>query len=176
MKFFKGILLFLAFLLIGCKGNDEKVIRVDKTVISKVTYDAIKPIFKSKGYKIALRILENVGLIKLNKNVQNPTIIDIIENPKNLQIIDLDQAQTVKALDELDAACVFFTHMSNAKKDPKSYLARDDEMINIPMGVIVKAKNENAKWAIDFANSFKDKSVQDKINAAFPSVFEFYKD
>lgn len=49
-------------------------------------------------------------------------------------------------------------------------------MINVPMGVIVKAKNENAKWAIDFANSFKDKSVQDKINAAFPGVFEFYKD
>lgn len=260
MRIFKGILLLLAFLLIACSNEDKKVIKVGGTVISKVTYDAIKPVFESKGYKsefilldanpvcleacnseevdislgqhkkfienyntskggdlvmvkpygyytgiglyslkyknieeipqnariaimndamnmqIALRILENIGLIKLNENVKNPTIIDIVQNPKNIQIIDLDQAQTVKALDELDAACVFFTHMSNAKKDPKRYLARDNEMINVPMGVIVKAKNENAKWAIDFANSFKDKGVQDKINAAFPGVFEFYKD
>lgn len=174
MKICKGVLLFLAFLLISCGDNDEKVIKVGGAVISKVTYDAIKPVFESKGYKsefilldsnpvcletcnseevdislgqhkkfienynnnkngdlvmakpygyytgiglyslkyksvnevpqnariaimndtmnmqIVLRILENVGLIKLNKNVKNPTIIDIVENHKNIQIIDLD--------------------------------------------------------------------------------------
>lgn len=58
MKFFKGILLFLAFLLIGCENSEEKVIKVGGTVISKVTYDAIKPVFESNGYKSEFVLLD----------------------------------------------------------------------------------------------------------------------
>lgn len=125
---------------------------------------------------IALRILQDAKLIKLKDGVAMPTIVDIVENPKNLKIIDMDQAQTVASLKDLDAACVFFTHMSNAKKDPKTYLLRDKEMVNIPMGVIVRADNVEAKWAVDFAKCFKEKGVQKYIDDKFPGVFEFYTD
>lgn len=125
---------------------------------------------------IALRVLQDAKLITLKEGVAMPTIVDIVDNPKHLQIIDMDQAQTVAALADVDAACVFFTHMSNAKKDPKAYLLRDKEMVNIPMGVIVKADNVNAKWAVDFAKCFREKDVQTYINNKFPGVFEFYTD
>lgn len=124
---------------------------------------------------IALRILEENGLIKINKDVKTATIADITSNPKNLKIVDMDQAQTVTALKDMDAACVFFTHMSNAGLDPTKYLARDTQMIKYPMGVIVKKENVNSDWAVAFAKCFKDKTVQDKINKAFPGVFEFYE-
>lgn len=125
---------------------------------------------------IALRILEDVGLIKINKDVENATVADIVENPKNISVIDMDQAQTVTSLKDMDAACVFFTHMSNAKKDPTTYLARDNKMIDYPMGVIVREENNNANWAVDFAKCFRDKEVQKEIDDAFPGVFEFYTD
>lgn len=123
---------------------------------------------------IALRILEEQGLIKLDETVEQATVADITENPKNLEIIEMDQAQTVAQLEDMAGACVFFTHMSAAGKDPASYLARDTQMINYPMGVIVKEANANSDWAVAFAKCFKEESVQKAINEAFPGVFEFY--
>ena len=123
---------------------------------------------------IALSILQDSGLIKLNPDVETPTIADITENKKSLKIIDMEQAQTVAALKDMDASCVFFTHMSNAKKDPAKFLARDKVMINFPMGVIVKKENAEKKWVIDFAKLLRNKDVQKKIDDKYPSVFEFY--
>ncbi|MGC4018135.1 MAG: MetQ/NlpA family ABC transporter substrate-binding protein [Muricomes sp.] len=73
---------------------------------------------------IALRILEDAGLIKIDKDVDTATVADITENPKNLKIVDMDQAQTVAALEDMDGACVFFTHMANAGLDPLIYSKR----------------------------------------------------
>lgn len=123
---------------------------------------------------IALHILQDNGLIKLREDVDTYTVADIVENPKNLKVIDMDQAQTVTALQDMDAACVFFTHMGNAGKDPASYIARDTQLINYPMGVIVKKEDVNSDWAVDFAKCFKNNNVQDEINEAFPGVFTFY--
>lgn len=124
---------------------------------------------------IALRILENCGLIKLDDGVEQATVADIKENPKNLEIIEMDQAQTVTSLEDMAGACVFFTHMSAAGKDPSSYLERDNVMINYPMGVIVREANLEADWAVDFAKCFReDKDVQSAIDAKYPNVFEFY--
>lgn len=123
---------------------------------------------------IALNILQDNGLLKLRDDVDLYTIADIIENPKNIKVIDVEQGQTVTALQDMDAACIFFTHMANAGKDPASYLARDTQMIKYPMGVIVRAENVEAPWAVDFAKCFKNDNVQEEINAAFPGVFEFY--
>ena len=64
--------------------------------------------------------------------------------------------------------------MSNAGKDPSTYLERDNDMINFPLGVIVKKENVDKKWVVDFAKLYKDKSVQEIINQKFPGVFEFY--
>lgn len=123
---------------------------------------------------IALSILQENNLIKLDDKVDTYTVADIVENPKNLKIVDMDQAQTVTALEDMDAACVFFTHMANAGKDPASYIARDSQLINYPMGVIVKEENVESDWAVDFAKGFKNENVQNEINEAFPGVFTFY--
>lgn len=124
---------------------------------------------------IALRILDEQGLIKLKPGLDLYTSADIESNPKNIEIVEMDQAQTVTALKDLDAATVFFTHMSSAKLDPTKYLARDTQMIKYPMGVIVKKENEVADWAVEFANSMRTEESQKKINDEFPGVFKFYK-
>ena len=123
---------------------------------------------------IALRILEDEGLIKLADGTELATVADIVENPKNLEIIEMDQAQTVTSLEDMAGACVFFTHMSAADKDPASYIARDKVMINYPMGVIVREADLEADWAVAFAECFRDEAVQAEISETFPGVFEFY--
>ena len=123
---------------------------------------------------VALRILQDAGLIKLADDVEQVTVADIVENPKNLKIIEMEQAQTVTALTDMDAACCWFTHMSAAGKDAASYLVRENVMVNYPMGVIVNAEDATADWAVAMAECFRDPAVQAKINEVYPNVFEFY--
>lgn len=123
---------------------------------------------------VSLKILETAGLIKLSDDVEFVTVADITENPKNLEIIEMEQAQTVTALDDMAAACCWFTHMSASGKDPSSYLIRDEVMINYPMGVIANAENAASDWAVAMAECLRDPEVQAAIDEVFPNVFEFY--
>ncbi|MBQ6833991.1 MAG: methionine-binding protein [Lachnospiraceae bacterium] len=123
---------------------------------------------------VALRILEAAGLIKLAEDVDLVTVADIVENPKNLEIMEMDQAQTVTALTDMAAACCWFTHMSAAGKDPSTYLVREDVMVNYPMGVIVNGEDATSEWAVAMAECFRDADVQAAINEVYPNVFEFY--
>lgn len=123
---------------------------------------------------IALNILQDEGLIELREGTEEATVADITENPKNLTVVEMDQAQTVTALEDMAGATVFFTHMSFADKDPADYIARDQVMINYPMGAIVQADEVSSDWAVEFAEFFRDPEVQDEIITTFPGVFEFY--
>ncbi|WP_303150158.1 MetQ/NlpA family ABC transporter substrate-binding protein [uncultured Cloacibacillus sp.] len=123
---------------------------------------------------LALGILEDCGLIKLDHSNDLPTIADITENPKKIKLVDMDQAQTVTVLPEMDGACVFFVHMSFAGKDPLSYLAKSKGMLKFPVGVIVKKANENAKWATDFAECFRTKEFRANMDRDLPNVYSFY--
>ncbi|WXR63107.1 DUF169 domain-containing protein [Peptostreptococcaceae bacterium AGR-M142] len=66
------------------------------------------------------------------------------ENKKNFKFVEMDQTQTVRSLEDMDASVAFFSHMKNANKDFKSYLIRDQYPQNYPQGVIVKDKNKDA--------------------------------
>lgn len=123
---------------------------------------------------VSLRILQEAGLIKLAEDVKFATVADITENPKNLEMIEMEQAQTVTALEDMAAACCWFTHMSASGKDPSSYLVRDQVMVNYPMGVIANSKDAKSDWAVAMAECLRDSEVQEKINETFPKVFEFY--
>lgn len=55
----------------------------------------------------ALLLLQSAGLIKLKDNVGlEATINDIVENPKNLDIVEIEAAQTVRVLQDVDAAVI----------------------------------------------------------------------
>ena len=138
----------------------------DKNSVSSVT------VLKKSATSFAS--LENAGLITLSHDVEFATVADIVDNPKKLQIIEMDQAQTVTALEDMAAACCWFTHMAASRKDPSSYIVRDDVMVNYPMGVIAKGDNAVSDWAVAMAECLRDPEVQAKINEAFPNVFEFY--
>lgn len=55
----------------------------------------------------ALLLLQDAGLIKLADGAGiTATVADIVENPKNLDIIELEAAQTALSLDDVDVAAI----------------------------------------------------------------------
>lgn len=124
-----------------------------------------------------LRMLKDAGLITLNEGKEGTyTILDIKDNPGNIEIIEMDQAQTVKSLSELDGAVVFFTHMRNAGKDYTAYLYRDQDAKEYPIALVVKKGNENAPWAIALAESLRSDEAAKQIKEYFGGVFTIYED
>lgn len=55
----------------------------------------------------ALMVFQSAGLIKLKDGVgDEATVLEIVENPKKLEFIELDAAQIAKQLDDLAAAAI----------------------------------------------------------------------
>lgn len=55
----------------------------------------------------ALKVLESAGLIKVRKDAGlSPELSDITENPKNIEFVPVEAAQTYRLLDDLDAAII----------------------------------------------------------------------
>jgi D-methionine transport system substrate-binding protein len=91
----------------------------------------------------ALDILVKEGLLTF-KDVDFKTVVDIIENPKNLKIKELDAPQLPRVLDEVDAAIINTNYALSANLNPlKDALiieSKDSPYANI---IVVKKGNEN---------------------------------
>ena len=123
----------------------------------------------------ALRILADAGLITFKDKTDKATLIDIAANPRKLKFKDMDQTQTVRALPDVDASIVFFSHMRNANKDFKSFLVRDKQPENYPQGVVVKAKNENEPWAKELVSAFRSEKVSKFAAEHYGGLYEYIK-
>lgn len=122
-----------------------------------------------------LRMLQSAGLIELDQNKSdNYSLLDITKNVKNLELIDMDQTQTVRSLQDVDGAVIFFTHMRNANKDFRSYLIRDKNANEFPMGLVVRQDNAAQPWAKTLAEALRSPEVRQGINQNFDGVFEYF--
>lgn len=74
----------------------------------------------------ALKLLEKEGLIKL-KPSDNPSILDVAENSKNLTIIEIDAPQVPRTLDDVDAAVINTDWVVLAGINPETALAMEDK-------------------------------------------------
>lgn len=122
----------------------------------------------------AMRILEDAGLITLASKDGVYTTLDVVGNPKNIELIDMDQIQTVRALQDLDAAVVFFSHMNNAGRDCRTYIIKDKIASEYPSAIVVKKGSEETEWAKTLEEGLRSEPVRKYIEETYVGVYEFY--
>lgn len=118
----------------------------------------------------ALRVLQNVGLIKLKDGTGIlATIADIVENPKKIEIKELDAGVVGRAITDLDAAVV------NTDWALKSGLSPEDRIAQEPIAdnpyrnfIAVKAGSENEDWVKTLVSSYQN----DTVKAEFARVYK----
>lgn len=125
-----------------------------------------------------LILLERAGLIKLAPGKGfSVSKFDIVENPKNLKIVELDPAQTYRSLDDVTLALVNITYLIPAGGDPKSALIIDK---TIDDGLVLRFtaradKKDNPKLKA-FIEVFKSPEVkqyiEEKLPAFIPAGFD----
>ncbi len=73
----------------------------------------------------ALKMLEKLGLIKLKPDVALPTKLDIAENPKKLEIIEMDGWSVINTLADVDCGATSSSVAVKDNVDPKTAIAQD---------------------------------------------------
>lgn len=108
----------------------------------------------------ALILLEKQGLIKLKDNTNLfSTSMDIVENPKKLNIKEVDTSVAARALDDVDLAVVNNTYAGQVgltAKDGVFVEEKDSPYVNI---IVARADNKDSKAVQDFVKAYQSDEV-----------------
>ena len=120
----------------------------------------------------SLNLLEAAGVIKLKDGVGlTATKLDIVENPYNVEIVELEAAQIPRALDSVAVACMNGNYAieANYKVSDAIYVEEQssDAAQTYANILCVKEGDENAAWAKDLYNCLKSQKVKDFIDKTY---------
>lgn len=108
----------------------------------------------------ALLLLQAKGLIKLKDPtnlIQSP--LDIVENPKHLQIKALDANLISRALSQVDLAIINNTFASQAGLLPKDALFAEDKDSPYVNLIVAREDNKSDKDVVDFVKAYNSEPV-----------------
>lgn len=120
----------------------------------------------------ALLLLEAQGLIKLADGVGiNATKNDIVENPKNLEIVEMEAAQVPKALEDVDVAVINGNYAIGAGlkvADALAVEASDSEAATAYANVVaVKEGDETRPELLALQEALKSAEIQQWITETY---------
>ena len=116
-------------------------------------------------------LLQQVGLIKLKEGVGLlPTSLDIIENPKNLKIVELEAPQLPRSLDDAQIALAVIntTYASQIgltpAKDGIFVEGKDSPYVNL---IVAREDNKDAENVKKFVQAYQSDEVYEAANKIF---------
>lgn len=121
----------------------------------------------------ALNLLEAQGIIKLAEGVGlKATKLDIVENPKNIEIVEMEAAQLPSALSSVDMAVINGNYAIGAGLSVKNdAIAAEDatsEAAELYANIlVVKEGSENDANVQALIKALKSDKVRDYINATY---------
>lgn len=127
-----------------------------------------------------LRILQNAGLITLAETPSENnfySIIDIVENPKNIQITPAELTTAMSSINDVDgvvASAVIVKESGVMSPSEHMGLSTRDQMT--PQGLIVSGKDENAEWVSVAKEQMEQQKWYDAFNERFDGTFILYSE
>ncbi|MBQ0101326.1 MAG: metal ABC transporter substrate-binding protein [Firmicutes bacterium] len=120
----------------------------------------------------ALLLLEQVGLLKLKEGAGiAATKLDIVENPKNLEIVEIEAAQLVRTLADVDISIINGNYALQGNlniADALAVEAADGVAATTYANIlVVKEGNENSEKATVLKNALLSETVENYINNTY---------
>ena len=117
----------------------------------------------------ALLLLDHQGLLKLKEGT-DPTkavVGDIAENPKNLQIVELEAAQLPRSLDDVSISVINAGYAKSAGLDSKKALATEDNTSPYVNIIAAREQDKDNPTYQKFVKIFQSDAVKKYINDNF---------
>lgn len=168
------------------KKLGNKLVSIGKTVISPIRLYSLKhdklADLKDGAQAVipndatneqrALNLLVQAKLIKYNESVNTPTVKDITDNPKKLDIVEIASDQTVSALKSADAAVINGNYAQDAGLKTKNVLLTQDvsnPKTASPYINIIAARKDKAKTKAyrEIVKVYQTKTTEKEINKLY---------
>ncbi|GGI65641.1 MetQ/NlpA family ABC transporter substrate-binding protein [Enterococcus alcedinis] len=154
--------------------NEGHLVAIGETVLNPIglysdKYDSLEAIADQSEVAIAndpvngargLLLLQSAGLIQLEYDEgRNPTISDIVENPKELKIVELEAAQTARSLPDVGASVI------------NVFMALDAGFVPKEDAIFIEPVNEDSK---PYYNIIVTRE-ENKENAVYQKIVDAYR-
>ncbi|WP_312046864.1 MetQ/NlpA family lipoprotein [Erwinia sp.] len=119
----------------------------------------------------SLLLLQKVGLIKLKDGIGLlPTVLDVVDNPKNIKLVELEAPQLPRSLDDqqIAVAVINTTYASQINltpaKDGIFVEDKDSPYVNL---IVAREDNKDAENVKKFVEAYQSDEVSEAANKIF---------
>lgn len=109
----------------------------------------------------SLLLLQKQGLIKLKPDVGlNATVLDIVENTKQLKVVELEAAQLPRSLEDVDLAIINTVYASQINLLPNrdGLFVEDKESPYVNL-IVAREDNQNSQKVKQFVQAYQSEGV-----------------
>lgn len=105
----------------------------------------------------AYAVLQKAGLITLKEDVELVKVSaqDIVDNPHNLEITEMDSYQIPRALEDVDYGVIPGSIVYSSGLDAATSLISEDILKDLELVAVVDGKNKDTKWAKDIKVAYE---------------------
>lgn len=117
----------------------------------------------------SLLLLEQQGLLKLREGAGLlATVRDIVENPKNITIVELDAAQLPRSLDDVALSVINTTYASSINLTPQKdgVFVEDKESPYVNL-IVAREDNAQAENVVNFVKAYQTEEVYSAASEIF---------
>lgn len=117
----------------------------------------------------ALALLAQAGVIKLKPGAGvGATVVDIAENPKGVQILQIDAAQLPRALDDAEACAINTNFAVQAKLVPtRDAIALEDARGPYANLIAVRTADQGKPWVAKLVRAYQSPEVKKLVESSF---------
>jgi D-methionine transport system substrate-binding protein len=117
----------------------------------------------------ALALLQKAGVIKLKPTAGiSATVADVVDNPKGLQIVQVEAAQLPRSLDDLDASAINTNYAVQAKLLPtRDAIAIEDAKGPYANLIAVRTADKDKPWVAKLVKAFQSPEVRQLVDSSF---------
>lgn len=117
----------------------------------------------------ALQLLQKYGVVKLKPTAGiSATVADVIENPKSVQIVQVEAAQLPRSLDDLDAAAINTNYAVQAGLVPtKDAIGIEDATNPYANLLAVRSADKDKPWVPKLVKAFQSPEVKKLVQGSF---------
>jgi len=119
----------------------------------------------------ALELLAAEGVFTLAEDVEDPTIFDVADNPKNVELAELEAAQLVRSLQDFDAAVINGNYALEADLNPAEDAIVLESGEGNPYANLLAVRSEDAESEAIVAldEALHSQEVRDFITERWPA-------
>ena len=117
----------------------------------------------------ALQLLQKAGVLKLKPGAGiAATTLDIAENPKGLQIVQLEAAQLARSLDDLDASAINTNYALQAGLVPtRDAIAIEEAKSPYANLIAVRTADKDKPWVAKLVKAYQSPEVRSFVSEKF---------